>query len=54
MPMDECENALAAIQKEVEEFAIEHGTLQLERARFPATSGYGMPVPMRKVRWLQE
>jgi cobalt-zinc-cadmium efflux system protein len=48
MHMDECEKVLAAIQKKVKEFGIEHSTVQLERAGLPATSGYVMPEPMRK------
>lgn len=49
MHMDECEKLLEAIQKKVaEEFKIEHTTIQFERAGLPATSGYVMPVPMRK------
>lgn len=48
MHMDQCEKVLAAIQKKVEEFGIEHSTVQLERAGLPATSGYVMPQPMRK------
>ncbi len=48
MHMDQCEKVLAAIQKKVEEFGIEHSTVQLERAGLPATSGYVMPEPMRK------
>jgi cobalt-zinc-cadmium efflux system protein len=49
MHMDECEKVLEAIQKKVAaEFKIEHTTVQFERAGLPATSGYVMPVPMRK------
>jgi cobalt-zinc-cadmium efflux system protein len=48
MHMDECEKVLAAIQKKVQEFGIEHSTVQFERAGLPATSGYVMPEPMRK------
>ena len=49
MHMDECEKILSAIQKKIaEDFAIEHVTVQLERAGLPATSGYVMPVPVRK------
>jgi len=49
MHMDESERVLAAIQKKVlEEFGIEHMTVQLERAGLPATSGYVMPEPARK------
>ena len=49
MHMDKCEEVLAAIQRKVKEFGIEHSTVQLERAGLPATSGYVMPEPMRKV-----
>ncbi len=49
MHMDKCEKILAAIQKKVaEEFAIEHTTVQLERAGLPAVSGYVMPQPLRR------
>ena len=48
MHMDECEKVLASIRKKLEEFGIEHSTIQLERAGLPATSGYVMPEPMRK------
>jgi len=48
MHMDQCELVLAAIRKKVEEFGVEHCTIQLERAGLPATSGYVMPEPMRK------
>jgi cobalt-zinc-cadmium efflux system protein len=49
MHMDECEKILRAIQKKVAaDFGIEHVTVQIERAGLPATSGYVMPVPMRK------
>ncbi len=49
MHMDECEKILCAIQKKVaEEFAIEHTTVQLERAGLPAVSGYVMPQPLRR------
>ena len=49
MHMDECEKILAAIKQELHSrFAIEHVTVQLERAGLPATSGYVMPEPMRK------
>jgi len=48
MHMDRCEEVLAAIQKKVKEFGIEHSTVQLERAGLPATSGYVMPEPMPK------
>jgi hypothetical protein len=47
--MDQCEKILAAIRKKlVEDFQIEHSTVQLERAGLPASSGYVMPEPMRK------
>ena len=49
MHMEECEKILAAIQKKVvEEFGIEHTTVQLERAGLPAVSGYVMPQPLRR------
>ena len=48
MHMDECEKVLANIRKKLEEFGIEHSTIQLERAGLPATSGYVMPEPMQK------
>lgn len=48
MHMDECERVLDNIRKKLEEFGIEHSTVQLERAGLPATSGYVMPEPMRK------
>jgi len=49
MHMDECEKILAAIRKKlVEDFQIEHSTIQLERAGLPATSGYVMPEPAPK------
>jgi cobalt-zinc-cadmium efflux system protein len=49
MHMDECEKILSAIQKKVAaDFAIEHVTVQLERAGLPATSGYVMPQPVQK------
>jgi len=49
MHMDECERILSAIQKKVvEEFGIEHTTVQLERAGLPAVSGYVMPQPLRR------
>jgi cobalt-zinc-cadmium efflux system protein len=48
MHMDECERLLAAIQaKAASEFAIEHTTVQFERAGLPATSGYVMPEPAK-------
>jgi cobalt-zinc-cadmium efflux system protein len=49
MHMDECEKILAAIKQQLQSrFAIEHVTVQLERAGLPATSGYVMPEPLRK------
>jgi cobalt-zinc-cadmium efflux system protein len=48
MHMDECEKVLKNIRKKLEEFGIEHSTVQLERAGLPANSGYVMPEPMRK------
>ena len=49
MHMDECEKILAAIRKKlVDDFQIEHSTVQLERAGLPATSGYVMPEPIPK------
>jgi len=48
MHMDECEKVLAAICKKVQEFGIEHSTIQLERAGLPATSGYIMPTSAQK------
>ena len=49
MHMDECEKILVAIRKKLaEDFAIEHSTVQLERAGLPASSGYVMPEPLQK------
>ena len=48
MHMDECEKVLASIRSKLEDFGIEHSTIQLERAGLPATSGYVMPEPVRK------
>jgi cobalt-zinc-cadmium efflux system protein len=49
MHMDECEKILASIKQQLaSQFAIEHVTVQLERAGLPATSGYVMPEPLRK------
>jgi len=48
MHMDECEKVLNNIRSKLEQFGIEHSTIQLERAGLPATSGYVMPEPMRK------
>jgi cobalt-zinc-cadmium efflux system protein len=49
MHLDECEKILTAIKQQLSaKFAIEHVTVQLERAGLPATSGYVMPEPLRK------
>jgi cobalt-zinc-cadmium efflux system protein len=49
MHLDECERLLASInQVAANEFAIEHTTVQLERAGLPAISGYVMPEPVKK------
>ncbi len=49
MHMDSCEKLLCSIQKKLlDEFGIEHTTVQFERAGLPATSGYVMPVPAAK------
>jgi len=48
MHMDKCEQVLADIRRKVQEFGIEHSTVQLERAGLPATSGIVMPEPMRR------
>ncbi len=49
MHMDECEKILCAIRDKLKaEYAIEHITVQLERAGLPAKSGYVMPEPMQK------
>jgi len=48
MHMEESERVLVAIRKKVEEFGIDHSTIQLERAGLPATSGYVMPAPAQK------
>ena len=49
MHMDECETVLVAIrQKLYVAFAIDHVTIQLERAGLPAHSGYVMPEPAQK------
>ncbi|HUL14641.1 MAG TPA: cation diffusion facilitator family transporter [Terriglobales bacterium] len=49
MHMDECERILQGIkQKALQEFKIEHVTIQLERAGLPAQSGYVMPEPAGK------
>lgn len=49
MHMDECERLLASIQQRAsKQFAIEHTTVQLERAGLPTNSGYVMPAPAKK------
>jgi cobalt-zinc-cadmium efflux system protein len=49
MHLDECEQVLTSIkQKALQEFGIDHTTVQLERAGLPATSGYVMPEPAKK------
>ncbi|HJZ63137.1 MAG TPA: cation diffusion facilitator family transporter [Candidatus Acidoferrum sp.] len=49
MHMDECETILASIRAKLHEaFAIDHVTIQLERAGLPAHSGYVMPEPAQK------
>src|SRR5215467_2682349 len=49
MHMDECETILSAIRTKLHEtFAIDHVTIQLERAGLPAHSGYVMPEPASK------
>ena len=49
MHLDECERVLSSIkQVAATEFAIEHTTVQLERAGLPAQSGYVMPEPVKK------
>ena len=49
MHLDECERVLSSIkQVAAKEFAIEHTTVQLERAGLPAQSGYVMPEPVKK------
>ena len=49
MHMDECERILLLIQEVARKnFAIEHTTVQLERAGLPAQSGYVMPEPAKK------
>jgi len=49
MHMDECEKILQGIKAKVlQEFRIEHVTVQLERAGLPAQSGYVMPEPADK------
>jgi cobalt-zinc-cadmium efflux system protein len=48
MHMDKCEEVIAAIQKKVETFGIQHSTVQLERAGLPAHSGYVMPEPVKR------
>ncbi len=49
MHLDECERLLSSIkQVAAKEFAIDHATVQLERAGLPAQSGYVMPEPAKK------
>lgn len=49
MHMDECETVLIAIREKLHvAFAIDHVTIQLERAGLPAHSGYVMPEPAQK------
>jgi cobalt-zinc-cadmium efflux system protein len=49
MHMDECECVLIAIRQKLHDsFAIDHVTIQLERAGLPAHSGYVMPEPAQK------
>src|SRR6266481_4355533 len=49
MHMDECESVLTAIRQKLHDsFAINHVTIQLERAGLPAQSGYVMPEPAQK------
>lgn len=49
MHMDECEAVLTAIRQKLHDsFAIDHITIQLERAGLPAQSGYVMPAPAQK------
>jgi cobalt-zinc-cadmium efflux system protein len=49
MHLDECERLLSSIKQVVaKEFAIDHATVQLERAGLPAKSGYVMPEPAKK------
>jgi len=48
MHMDKCEEVITSVRRGVEEFAMEHSTVELERAGLPATSGYVMPEPMKK------
>ncbi len=48
MHLDECERLLSSIkQVAAKEFAIDHATVQLERAGLPAKSGYVMPEPAK-------
>jgi cobalt-zinc-cadmium efflux system protein len=48
MHLDECERLLSSIkQVAAKEFAIDHATVQLERAGLPAQSGYVMPEPAK-------
>ena len=49
MHMDECEVILGNIRQKLHDsFAIDHVTIQLERAGLPAKSGYVMPIPAQK------
>src|SRR5579859_3656 len=49
MHMDQCESVLIAIRQKLHDsFAIDHVTIQLERAGLPAQSGYVMPEPAQK------
>src|SRR5215813_5335788 len=49
MHMDECETILADIRRKLHDsFAIDHVTVQLERAGLPTQSGYVMPTPAQK------
>ena len=49
MHLDECERVLSSIKQiAAKEFAIDHTTVQLERAGLPAQSGYVMPEPVKK------
>src|SRR5437667_8059040 len=48
MHLDECERLLASIKQVAsKEFAVEHTTVQLERAGLPAHSGHVMPEPAK-------
>lgn len=49
MHLDECERILCAIrEKMLADFAIQHTTVQFERAGLPAQSGYVMPEPLNR------